>query len=145
MKIGDLAKATNTLPETVRFYEREGLLPSPARTEGNYRSYAAEHVQRLAFIRHCRSLDMTLAEIRTLLHFKDAPTEDCGDVDELIASHIEQVVVRIRELKALEADLRSLHRSCSVGRAAANCGILGGLERAAKQNSKNVRSLPLRS
>jgi hypothetical protein len=88
---------------------------------------------------------MTLAEIRTLLHFKDAPSENCGVVDELIASHIEQVVVRIRELKALEAELRSLHRSCSVGRAAVNCGILGGLERAAKQNSKNVRSLPLGS
>ncbi len=145
MKIGDLAKATNTLPETVRFYEREGLLLPPARTEGNYRSYTAEHVQRLAFIRHCRSLDMTLAEIRTLLHFKDTPTKDCGDVDELIASHIEQVVVRIRQLKALEADLRSLHRSCSVGRAAANCGILGELELAAKQTSKYVRSLPPRS
>lgn len=145
MKIGDLAKATNTLPETVRFYEREGLLPPPARTEGNYRSYTAEHVQRLAFIRHCRSLDMTLADIRTLLHFKDTPSEDCGDVDELIASHIEQVVARIRQLKALEADLRSLHQSCSVGRAAANCGILGGLEVAANQNSKTIRSLPLRS
>jgi DNA-binding transcriptional MerR regulator len=81
-----LAKATNTLPETVRFYEREGLLPAPARTEANYRMYSAEHVQRLAFIRHCRSLDMTLAEIRTLLHFKDAPTEDCADVDGPIES-----------------------------------------------------------
>lgn len=128
-----MAKATNTLPETVRFYEREGLLPAPARTEANYRMYSAEHVQRLAFIRHCRSLDMTLAEIRTLLHFKDAPTEDCADVDGLIARHLDQVVLRIRDLKALEKDLRSLHRSCSTGRAAADCGILGGLERAALQ------------
>ena len=59
MKIGDLAKATNTLPETVRFYEREGLLPSPARTEGNYRSYTAEHAQRLAKIGICFSYTLT--------------------------------------------------------------------------------------
>ena len=145
MKIGELAKLTDCPVETIRYYEKENLLPPPARTDGNYRVYTQAHTERLTFIRNCRSLDMTLAEIRTLLHFKDAPSENCGVVDELIASHIEQVVVRIRELKALEAELRSLHRSCSVGRAAVNCGILGGLERAAKQNSKNVRSLPLGS
>ena len=145
MKIGELARLAQCSVETVRYYEKAGLLPPAARSDSNYRHYGDAHVARLRFIRNCRSLDMTLAEIRTLLHFKDAPSENCGVVDELIASHIEQVVVRIRELKALEAELRSLHRSCSVGRAAVNCGILGGLERAAKQNSKNVRSLPLGS
>jgi len=62
MKIGELAKATHTQVETIRYYEREGLLPETPRTEGNYRVYGSEHVERLSFIRHCRGLDMTLAK-----------------------------------------------------------------------------------
>lgn len=64
MKIGELAKVTQTQAETIRFYEREGLLTEPPRSNGNYRLYGQEHLERLAFIRHCRSLDMTLDEIR---------------------------------------------------------------------------------
>ncbi len=61
MKIGQLAKATGTQVENIRFYETEGLLPKALRTDSNYRVYDDTHVSRLAFIRHCRSLDMTLA------------------------------------------------------------------------------------
>ena len=64
MKIGALAEATGTPVETIRFYEREGLLPPPARAENNYRLYLPIHVERLAFVRQCRGLDMTLDEIR---------------------------------------------------------------------------------
>lgn len=67
MKIGELAKATDTQVETIRYYEREELLPEPSRTDANYRIYGKPHVERLVFIRHCRSLDMTLDEIRKLL------------------------------------------------------------------------------
>lgn len=134
MKIGELAAATGTQVETIRYYEREGLLPMPARTEGNYRVYDPAHVQRLAFIRHCRCLDMTLDEIRVLLHFKDVPTENCGEVDELLDEHIGHVVSRIKELKALERELRALRAACSEGRSAADCGILGGLEKAAREH-----------
>ena len=84
MKIGDLAKATATPIESIRFYERAGLLPAVGRTDGNYRVYDDGHVQRLAFVRHCRSLDMTLDEIRVLLKFKDAPQDDCGAVNDLL-------------------------------------------------------------
>ncbi len=73
MKIGELAKSTQTQVETIRYYEREGLLPTTVRSEGNYRIYGPDHAARLSFIRNCRSLDMTLNEIRTLLTFKDAP------------------------------------------------------------------------
>ena len=66
MKIGILAEATGTPVETIRFYEREGLLPPPARAENNYRMYLPVHVERLAFVRQCRNLDMTLDEIRAL-------------------------------------------------------------------------------
>jgi DNA-binding transcriptional MerR regulator len=71
MRIGELAQASGTPVETIRFYEREGLLPTAARTEGNYRIYTPHHAERLAFIRQCRSLDMTLDEVRVLLRFKD--------------------------------------------------------------------------
>ena len=134
MKIGQLAAATGSQVETIRYYEREGLLPAAARTEGNYRVYDQTHVQHLAFIRHCRCLDMTLDEIRVLLHYKDAPNENCGEVDQLLDEHIGHVVSRIRELKALEKELRALRDQCSEGRSAANCGILGGLENAAREH-----------
>ena len=58
MKIGELAKLADCQVETVRYYEREGLLPAPARSEGNYRLYSSEHLERLTFIRNCRTLDM---------------------------------------------------------------------------------------
>jgi Cd(II)/Pb(II)-responsive transcriptional regulator len=134
MKIGELAAATGTQVETIRYYEREALLPAPARSEGNYRVYDQVHVQRLAFIRHCRCLDMTLDEIRILLRYKDAPGEDCGKVDDLLDEHIGHVVSRIKQLKALERELRSLRATCSEGRLTADCGILGGLEKAAREH-----------
>ena len=81
MKIGELSTASGTTIESIRFYEREGLIAEPGRTDGNYRVYGDEQVQRLVFIRRCRSLDMALDEIRVLLAFKDAPSADCGDVN----------------------------------------------------------------
>ena len=135
MKIGELAKATGTQTETIRYYERENLLPIAMRTESNYRVYDSSHVERLAFIRHCRCLDMTLDEIRVLLHFKDAPDEKCGAVDARLQAHSRHVVSRIRELQALESELRSLQQQCSPGHLAGECGILGGLANAALQHN----------
>jgi len=130
MKIGDLAKLTQTQVETIRYYEREGLLPEPDRTEGNYRIYGAAHADRLAFIRHCRNLDMTLDEIRQLLRLKDDPASDCGDVNTLLDEHIGHVASRIRELRALEKQLKSLRERCCEAQEVANCGILNELSRA---------------
>lgn len=127
MKISELARATQTQAETIRYYEREGLLPRAPRTDGNYRIYGAEHVERLAFIRHCRSLDMSLGEIRRLLGFKDAPGDDCGGVDALLDEHIGHVATRIRELRALEKQLKALRERCGGARDVANCGILNQL------------------
>ena len=133
MKIGELAKAAQTQSETIRFYEREGLVPQAARTEANYRVYDDSCVERLAFIRQCRSLDMTLGEIRTLLDFKDAPEENCTEVNALLDEHIGHVAVRLAELKRLEIELRVLREQCASGRAGAECGILSGLDDAARQ------------
>ncbi|RRH81303.1 Cd(II)/Pb(II)-responsive transcriptional regulator [Variovorax beijingensis] len=131
MKIGELAKAANTPVETIRYYEREQLLPEPARTEGNYRIYDEEHAQRLGFIRRCRSLDMTLDEIRSLLRFRDAPGEDCGEVNQLLDDHVGHVAARIRELKTLEKQLKALRQQCCGAESARNCGILQELDTAA--------------
>lgn len=124
MKIGELATATGTLVETVRFYEREGLLPAPSRSGGNYRVYDEAHVARVAFIRRCRTLDMNLDEIRTLLRFKDAPADDCGEVNTLLDEHIGHVATRIKELRKLEVELRALRATCTEAQTAVQCGIL---------------------
>lgn len=127
MQIGELAALTSTQVVTIRYYEREGLLPEPARNEGNYRIYDKPHVERLMFIRRCRTLDMDLDEIRTLLRFKDEPEEDCGDVDALLDEHIEHVSNRIKELRRLEKDLRALRSMCGQPGSADECGIIRGL------------------
>lgn len=130
MKIGDLSTQASTPVETIRFYEREGLLPEPARTAGNYRIYDPHHVERLAFIRHCRSLDMALDEIRVLLRLKEDPGKSCEAVNQVLDEHIGHVAHRIQELKALQKQLVALRSQCSQERDVANCGILSGLSQA---------------
>lgn len=127
LKIGELAKQTACPIETIRFYELERLLPMPARSEGNFRLYNEMHVERLLFIRHCRSLDMTLDEIRSLLSFRDAPEKNCAEVNVLLDKHIEHVARRIEELNALQKHLTELRSSCLTAHAAKDCGILQGL------------------
>lgn len=124
LKIGELAARTGCQIETIRFYEKEGLLPTPPRSSGNFRLYGDTHVERLTFIRRCRSLDMTLDEIRALLQFHDAPSGQCGEVNALLDAHIGHVATRIRELKALERQLVELRRCCDTARPVQQCGIL---------------------
>ena len=127
MTIGELARATGCGIETIRYYEHEGLLPKPGRTSGNFRRYVQEHVEQLSFIRHCRSLDMALNEIRILLRIRSAPEKNCGEVNALLEIHIGHVEERIAELRSLEGQLRALREKCSSGRSAKHCGILQGL------------------
>jgi Cd(II)/Pb(II)-responsive transcriptional regulator len=136
MKIGELATASETAVETIRYYEREGLLPEPARTETNYRIYGAEHLARLRFIRYCRGLDMSLEEIAVLLNFKDAPQADCGNVDAVVDAHIDHVSRRIKELRGLEKELKELRALCREAHVAQECGILEGLTRASTTPQK---------
>ncbi len=139
LKIGELAELTNCQVETIRYYEKEDLLPAPARSEGNYRLYNDMHVDRLVFIRHCRSLDMTLAEIRTLLQFRNAPEQNCGEVNALLDAHIGHVAARIADLKALEKQLKALRGLCHEAQAAKACGILNELGSEAASARKQRR------
>jgi Cd(II)/Pb(II)-responsive transcriptional regulator len=127
MKIGELAKLTDCQVETVRYYEREGLLPPPARSDGNYRVYTQAHVERLTFIRNCRSLDMTLEEIRSLLSLRDSPQDQCENVNALIDEHIQHVNARVASLQALQTQLLELRQRCTDG-TLEHCGILQQLE-----------------
>ena len=127
IRIGELAKRTETTVETIRFYEKEGLLPAPSRSAGNYRLYGDDHIERLRFIRHCRTLDMALDEVRVLLHYRDTPTEDCGDVNALLDEHIVAVEARIEALMQLKQHLLTLRRKCARPASAQSCGILGAL------------------
>jgi Cd(II)/Pb(II)-responsive transcriptional regulator len=127
MKIGELARAARCTTETVRFYEKEGLLAEAGRTQSNYRHYDASHLERLRFIRNCRALDMTHEEIRGLLRLKDTPAEDCGAVNTLLDDHIGHVDARIAELLHLKQQLGALRQQCQVEQAVDACGILRGL------------------
>jgi Cd(II)/Pb(II)-responsive transcriptional regulator len=127
MKIGELAGRSGTQVATIRFYESKGLLHPPARSVGNYRLYTPDHAERLLFIRHCRTLDMSLEEIRSLLHFKDSPTEPCGKVSALLEAHVVHVADRIQELQALQRQLRRLRTRCRSAQDSAHCGILNEL------------------
>lgn len=140
MKIGDLAKATACSVPTIRYYEREGLLPTAARSTGNYRMYGQSHVEALRFIRHCRSLDMTHDEIRTLLAFRSAPDQNCREVNVLLDEHIGHVAHRIRELRALERELRALRGQCNSVQAARDCGIMQSLGHDSRPATKGNES-----
>jgi len=127
MKIGELSARTGCPVETIHYYEREGLLPEPARSSGNYRLYAEPHEQRLRFILHCRMLDMTLSEIRTLLNYHDHPYQPCDAVNGLIDDHLAHVDARITQLVALREALATLRLRCNGETHSSQCGILSAL------------------
>ena len=131
MKIGDLSNATGVDVGTIRFYERSGLLAAPARQPNGYRAYGQEHLEGLSFVRHCRALDIPLADIKKLLDFSAAPQEDCADINQLVDEQIERVRARLKSLKALEKQLTLLRAQCSERHRARECGILTELVSAA--------------
>lgn len=131
MRIGELAQATGVDIETIRYYEKIDLLTSPARTANGYREYSTSHLERLAFVKHCRALDMPLAEIKQLLDFVAKPTADCGDVNHLIDEHLLRVRARLNSLQALEQQLVVLRKRCTAPHTAGECGILHELVAAA--------------
>lgn len=143
MRIGELAKVTGTAVETIRFYEREGLIES-ARTDNNYRRYTPAQAERLSFILHCRNLDMTLDEIRALLHLRDTPSKDCGEVNTLLDEHIGHVSRRIDELRALERHLKELRARCNSPHRVDECAILSGLDDHAPREARQPRSRHVR-
>lgn len=124
MRIGKLAQTTGVEVETIRYYEKAGLLPPPPRQGNGYREYGERHVERLAFIRHCRTLDMPLADVQRLLDFVAHPEADCGDINRLIDEQLMRVRDRISSMQALEIQLVALRAQCGENHTAQECGIL---------------------
>lgn len=127
MKIGELAKIAKCSVETIRFYEKEGLLPAAQRTENNYREYQSSHLERLRFIRNCRAFDMSHDEIRQLLVQVDSHADDCQAVNVLLDEHILHIEHRIQELMNLKGQLQKLRLQCQQQQGIDECGIVQGL------------------
>lgn len=127
MKIGELAKSSGCSVQTVRYYEKEGLLSAPPRSEGNFRVYDHDTLEKLLFIKHCRSLDLTLKEIKQLIQLQCSPDSDCDEVNNMIETHLVLVESRIEELKKLHLDLNVLRHRCKTPKTIKQCGILEGL------------------
>lgn len=124
MKIGDVAKLTGCNADTIRYYEKAGLLPTPTRGASNYRDYGPAQIERLRFVRNCRALDMSHDEIKHLLQFLDRPAANCGEVNVLLETHIAHVETRLIELTRLKQQLTALRAQCHSDNSVDHCGIL---------------------
>ena len=147
MRISELGKAVGVDVETIRYYEKIGLLPPPTRRSNGYRDYGPAHVESLAFIRHCRALDIPLAEVKRLLEFVAHPENDCRDIDRLIDAQLARVRTRLQSMQALEQQLSALRGRCDASHLAGDCGILHELVAVAhKETSGNSdKPCPIRA
>ena len=141
MQIKELARATGVDVETIRYYEKQGLLPAPARRDNGYREYEVAHLERLSFIRHCRALDMPLADVNRLLGFVDEPDAHFGEVDLLVDDQLARVRARLKSMRALEKQLLQLRARCS-GTHEGHCGILDELVPAAHGEACACHAIP---
>ncbi len=126
MKISEAAAASGCHLETVRYYERVGLVPSPNRTGSGYRVYAQADVERLRFVTRGRELGFSLEEIRSLLRLNDDPKLSCGDVDALARVHLADIHQRLEALTRMAGELERVILQCAGGERGA-CAILGAL------------------
>ena len=131
MRIGELSRSSGCDVETIRYYEREGLLDAPTREANGYRRYDEGHVVQLNFVRHCRSLGMSLSDVRRLREFERNPSQDCDDINTLLDRQIAQIPAQRVALEALEGQLRALRETCRHHQPASGCGILQNLQQAA--------------
>ncbi|MBX3710422.1 MAG: helix-turn-helix domain-containing protein [Lysobacter sp.] len=127
LTIGQLANATATKAETIRYYERIGLLLAPPRSAGNYRTYGPLDVQRLGFVRRARELGFSIEQIRELLSLGVDAEQDCGDIDQLTRAHVTRIEEKIADLQRLKDELFAMLRACPGG-TVAQCQILQSLQ-----------------
>lgn len=124
--IGVLAKAAGCDVQTVRYYEKIGLLPKPHRSPGNQRLYDQEHLERLRFIRHCRSLGFSLDRIQRFLELGCNQDQPCGEIDTITRQCLEDVEEKIRQLTGLKRELQRMLSNCPGG-TISECRIIQAL------------------
>lgn len=128
MRIGELARATGTKAETIRYYEREGILPAADRTDSNYRDYSDDHLATLTFVRRARELGFGMAQVRQLLALSDHDDKPCKNVDRLVQEQLGEVDRKIADLTSLREELGQMLRSCH-GERIGDCRIVESLGR----------------
>lgn len=126
LTIGDLSRRTGTKVQTIRYYEKIGIMPEPGRTEGNQRRYGSDELDRLSFIRHARQLGFSLDAIRELLGLSDIPDRSCAEVNDIARRQLQHVEQRIARLEALHVELARMVHECSGG-TVGECRVLGVL------------------
>jgi MerR family transcriptional regulator, mercuric resistance operon regulatory protein len=131
LRIGEVAARAGVNVQTLRYYERRGLLAEPERTRSGYRLYPEETVQLVRFIKRAQELGFSLNEIEQLLQLRDDRVSSCEEVQALAEAKIETVVDKISQLSALKGALEVLVRSCERGDASRECPILEAIESAA--------------
>jgi MerR family mercuric resistance operon transcriptional regulator len=114
--IGDLATQSGCKVETVRYYEKTGVMPDPPRTEGGHRIYSLDHLKRLVFIRRSRGLGFSIDQVRNLLRFVDEPDHTCGEVRDMAMQQVQAAQKKIDDLKHLQKALREMSARCKGGR-----------------------------
>jgi len=114
--IGRLSKHTGTNIETIRYYERIGLLPAPPRSSGGYRLYGTDHLKRLNFIRRARGLGFSIGGIRTLFRLADERKRPCAEVRVVAEAHLSDVRAKIADLRRMERVLKATVARCAAGR-----------------------------
>ncbi len=124
ISIGELSKRTGVKVPTIRYYEKEGLLEAPMRTDGNQRRYRSKDLDRLAFIRHCRALGLPMPAIRDLIELSQHPDTPCRKANEIAADQLRAVRDRIAHLKKLEAELVRIAASCTGEQSVIECNVL---------------------
>ncbi|HVL13209.1 MAG TPA: heavy metal-responsive transcriptional regulator [Gemmata sp.] len=124
MTSGQLAARAGVGVETLRFYEREGLLPEPTRTAAGYRQYPLGAVERVRFVRRAQLFGFQLRDVRQLLSLRDDPDATRADVRDLAAAKLAEIEQRLRDLEAMRDDLKGLVEQCDGHGAAAHCPIL---------------------
>lgn len=129
LTIGKLASAVGVGVETIRFYEREGLLPKPPRERSGYRQYPAEAVARVRFIRRAKDLGFTLKEITELLELRIDPDKSCGDVRALAKAKIVDVENKMADLARIKGALEVLAKACRGKGPTSECPILDAIEK----------------
>lgn len=114
LPIGRLAERTGVKVETIRYYERIGIMPKPDRTQSGHRRYGPAHVARLRFIKRGRELGFPLKDVRSLLGLDDGPSS-CAEVHEVAVCHLDSIRQRIEDLRALERTLAGAADACTLG------------------------------
>ena len=126
LTIGPLSDRAGCNIETIRYYERIGLMPRAARSDGGHRLYGEEHVKRLGFIRRSRELGFTLEQIRTLLRLVDGRRYTCAQVKRITVGHLEEIHRKVADLRTIERVLQDMAAQCDGG-AVPKCAVIDAL------------------